>query len=307
VIFFAVMGLALAEIFAHVITRARAPEKAAWARAAAYVRARYEPGDAIVAAPSWADPLVREALGDVIDLAQAGRSDLAGFDRLWALSIRGRLPEGAPEREPDDDRLFDGVRVMRWDLGPSSVRYDFVDHVREAEVALGEGSGAAPCRWARAGARGGGLGAGAFWPEERFACGFGRGFLWVGETVTEDLDLKPRRCIHQQPEGSVPLRVTFRDVPSTQRLVLYAGLYYEDERSLERGPFTLRVRRDGVEVGRMEHRDGEGWKRLELAFPPSPSHARAASFTFETTSPAPDRRSVCWAATMRVAPREVGE
>src|SRR5690606_40169363 len=112
------------------------------------------------------------------DVAQAGRSDLAGFERLWALSIRGRRPAEAPDRVADDDRLFGAVRVRRWDLGPSSVRYDFVDHVRQADVTLGEGPDATPCRWMRAGPRGGGLGAGAFWPSERFVCDVGRGFLW---------------------------------------------------------------------------------------------------------------------------------
>jgi hypothetical protein len=96
-------------------------------------------------------------------------------------------------------------------------------------------------------------------------------------------------------------------VPNAERLVLYAGLDYHAERALEGGPFTVVVKRDGVEVGRMTHHDGEGWKRLELALPDHPSGAGASSYAFETTAPNPYRRPVCWAATMRGAPRGVAE
>ena len=116
--------------------------------------------------------------------------------------------------------------------------------------------------------------------------------------------LAPRRCIHQHPAGRRPLRATFRNVPAGERLVLYAGLYYEDERMLEEGPFTLVVRREGAEIGRMEHHYGEGWRRMEI---PLDAGTPSTTYTIETTAPSARRRSVCWAATVRGAAREVSE
>lgn len=299
-----VLVVALVELGAHAVMRARVPSRSSWDDAGAFVRARVRPRDAIVASPEWADPLVRLAAGDLIGFDVAGASDLAGFDRLWALSIRGHLPEEAPDEVPALERRFGEVTVRRWDLGPSPVRYDFVDHVREAEVAVGEGERARSCELGMAPPRGGALGAGAFTPRERFVCDARSPTAWVGETITEDLDLRPRRCIHQHPPGSTPLRATFRDVPAGERLVLYAGLYYEDERTLEGAPFTLVVRRDGHEIARLEHRDGEGWERLEVALAPRQS---PSDFTFEASTERARRRSVCWAATVRGPRREIAE
>ncbi|MBC7172951.1 MAG: hypothetical protein H5U40_11005, partial [Polyangiaceae bacterium] len=154
------LSLAIGELLGHVGMRSRVPTKQEWQAAAAFVRAERADRDVIVAAPAWADPLLREALGDAIGFDQAGYSDLAGFERLWALSIRGHLPEDAPEAHPTFERSFGEVRVLRWDLGPSSVTYDFVDHLSEAEVSRGAGPDARACPLSTAPGRGGGLGAG---------------------------------------------------------------------------------------------------------------------------------------------------
>ena len=48
------------------------PGDAAWARAAAVVRERHQPGQLIVFAPRWVDPVGRLHLGDLIPLEMAG-------------------------------------------------------------------------------------------------------------------------------------------------------------------------------------------------------------------------------------------
>jgi hypothetical protein len=289
----ALLGFALLEVGAHASTRARVPSRDDFRGAASFVRAQLRPRDLIAPAPGWADPLVREAIGDRIDLAMAGRSDTAAYERLWSISIRGARAREAPASAPELERSFGRVRVQRWSLGKSPVRYDLVEHLRDAEAGVVR-AGAAPraCSWRRFGPpRGGGLGTGFLPPVERFDCAGG---TWVAPVVLEDLDLQPRYCAMNASLGAEPLRVTYRDVPLGTRLVLYGGLYYEHERMRRGAPVHARVLIDGKRAGAMTHADGDGWKRLEIA---TPRGARTAEIAIEVQ--APDRRSFCWAASTR--------
>src|SRR6185295_16813302 len=115
--------------------------------------------------------IVRQVLGDRIDLAMAGRSDTARYERLWALSIRGARPPEAPAAAPELTRELGRVRVLRWRLGPSPVLYDFVEHVRDAQVSVVDREQTRPCAWrAYPPPRGGGLGFGVLPPALRFGC-----------------------------------------------------------------------------------------------------------------------------------------
>ena len=303
-------ALAVVELVGHFVIRARVPEDADWDQAAAFVRGEEQPRDLVEVAPAWADPVLRERLGDVMTLQEAAYSDRASFERLWLLSIRGADLADEPSMDPAVDRYFGRVRVRRWDLGPSPVLYDFVDHVRDARVTMVRGDVERPCPWQPRGTpRGGGLGAGAMTPGARHQCDPSRPWLWVGETVTEDLDLEPRRCIWQHPAGSAPVRATFEDVPLGDRLVFYGGIYYEHERMLEHGPIHVTIRIDGEEAGRMIHRDGDGWKRIEVD-PQQvvPGDGARGDVTVEVTAPDPHLRTFCWSATTREGPRrETGE
>ena len=78
------------------VAPSRAPTDADWAAAARDVRAGFRPGDLIVAAPAWADPIMRLHLGDLIPPAVAARMDDARFARVWEVSQRGaHAPEAA--------------------------------------------------------------------------------------------------------------------------------------------------------------------------------------------------------------------
>ncbi|UCF47936.1 MAG: hypothetical protein JSU89_12310, partial [Myxococcales bacterium] len=101
-------GLALFELVAHPMIRAAIPSDESWEAAATLVRSRYQPADLIIAAPSWADPIVRSHLGDLLSLRRAAPSDLAGIDRVWEVSIRGASTRDEP---PALEEEFDGVRV----------------------------------------------------------------------------------------------------------------------------------------------------------------------------------------------------
>jgi len=72
------------------------PTDKTWQAAAQVVRAGYEPGDLIVFAPAWIDPMGRMQLGDLIPVDMAARMDGARFGRIWEISIRGaHAPETA--------------------------------------------------------------------------------------------------------------------------------------------------------------------------------------------------------------------
>lgn len=302
------LGLAVAEVVALGVREHRVPAEGDWRAAADAVRAELKPTDAITVAPGWADPLLRLYLGDSIPLALAGRSDLAAYERLWVLAIRGARAAEAPPRAPDFQRAFGRVSVERYDLGPSPVVFDLAAELPKASVARRIGNADHPCplRAFPPTVAHGGLGGGVIAPERRFQCDEGEKFwLWVGTTTIESLDLSPHRCIWTHPQGNEPISITYKDVPLASRLVLYAGLDYHDERDRDKGPVSLRVLVDGREVSVFTHRDGDGMARYELALREAlAGHVpERAELRFEVTSPVPFRRSFCWTGTVQREPQ----
>ncbi|HXU62406.1 MAG TPA: hypothetical protein VN962_11925, partial [Polyangia bacterium] len=79
----AVALLAVVETLAALIAPSRAPTEGDWNAAAAAVRGGFRPGDLIVAAPAWADPILRVHLGDLIPPEVAARMDDQRFARVW--------------------------------------------------------------------------------------------------------------------------------------------------------------------------------------------------------------------------------
>jgi hypothetical protein len=294
------LAIPIVEVAAHAVRQSRVVPFEHWEAAAAHVRAEWREGDVVTAAPRWADPLMRAAVGDLLDLRSAGRSDLAPFRRLWSLSIRGHRADEAPLEAPEHVATFGRVRVERWTLPAVRILHDLVEHVDEAEVELVEHGQVRPCRFVRTGRpQGGGLGTGPITPADRHVCDAARPWLWVGATVQEDLAMLPRRCVWQHPPGGADrVRATFRDVPLGDHLVLYAGLWWEHERTMDGGPVDVVVRLDGEEIGRLHHVDGDGWKRLEVAIPEA-RHGGRGAIAIEVSAPNPHLRSLCWAATTR--------
>lgn len=289
----AFVALPAVEVALHVRARAAVPAEADWREAAAFVRSQLEPRDLITSAPRWTDPHLRAVLGDRIDAAMAGRSDTAAYARLWVLGIRGaRAPEasGTPQLE----RRFGRVTVERFALAPPAVRDDLVQRVAAgaAEVAFG----ARACRYGEGPLpRGGGLGVGVLPPRERYQCdGAGN---WVAAVVLEDLAIRPRHCVYQPPGVGRPTRVVLRDVPLSEQLVFYGGLYYEHERMRQGAPVVATVLANGRALGALTHRDGEGW--VKRAWTTQPGRADVA---IEVAGTSRKQRAFCWAASVRGAP-----
>lgn len=295
-----VLAVPLIEMGAQLYIRAQRVEPADWARAARYVEAQLRARDAVVVAPAWADPLLRHELGHRIGLDTAARSDLVGYRRLWALTARGQMPAEAPNTAPGHRAQLGPVTVLRWELPTTpAVRYRFLDHVAQAEVTLGRrGRRARRCRFVDSRRPfGGGLGAGPLRPRARHVCDPRRPWLWVGVTTMEDLELKPRRCVWQHPAEGEPVTTTFREVPLGDRIVLYGGIYYEHERHRAHGPVHAVVRVNGEEVGRLIHRDGDGFARAEMDTRNLRARGPATrSVSVEVRAPRAHLRSFCWTA-----------
>jgi hypothetical protein len=123
--------LALVETGAALTARARVATDGDWAAAAAEVRAGFGPGDVIAFAPGWVDPIGRAALGDLVTVEMAGRSDVDRYARVWEVSIRG-----AHSPDTDGARLVHAtqhgrVRVALFEKSATPVVYDFTAHAEE--------------------------------------------------------------------------------------------------------------------------------------------------------------------------------
>lgn len=301
------LAFAATELVAHAADQERTVPRRDYREVGRRLRPRLGPKVQVVAAPGWTDPLLREQLGDALGVARAGAIDLEPFDVLYVVAQRGHVAGIAPRRPPDAVEGIGELSLERFDLGPSPVLYDFVEHAGDARATLIEAGGERACPLVPMPPRGGGLGQGPYWPSPRFACDPLRPWVFFAATVNEDRDLTLRRCLWQHPAADAEFRVEYADVPLGRRLVVDADLYYEHSRNEPHGetPFELRVRIDDRDVGTLRHTDSQGRVRMTIETTPAdgPEDARAR-VSFTVTSPDPHLRTVCWSGSTRRAPRE---
>jgi hypothetical protein len=294
-----VLAIGAVEVLGQLVIEGRVAPRSEWHDALEAVRSDWREGDAVVAAPGWADPLLREAAGDLIDRAMAGHSDLAAYRRLWVVSIRGHRSAEAPAQPAELVRDFGRVHVERWTLPGPSVLFDFVERVGDAHVTRRERGQDLPCRTVLSmGQTMGGLANGPIETAPRHLCDPARPWLWVGATTTMDLELRGRRCVSQHAQGSEPITASYDDVPLGEALVLHGGVWWERERWRNGGDVEVVVRLDGEEIGRMRHRDGDGWKRMEAAIPEARRGGRGR-VSIDVSADDPEFRAFCWAASTR--------
>lgn len=132
----AIVAVALWEVVAACLDATSVPGDDDWRRAAEVVRAQAQPGDLIVFAPQWADPIGRLVLGDKLSIADAARMDAAKYPRIWELSIRGAHAQETAGLAPA--AVTDGaVTVRRYDQKPVKVLADARDLLASAKVTGG--------------------------------------------------------------------------------------------------------------------------------------------------------------------------
>jgi hypothetical protein len=274
----AILLLALTEAGAALIAPLRAPSDADWKSAEATIRGGFRPGDLIVAAPAWADQVMRLRLGDLVPIKTAARLDDARYGRVWEISQRGaRAPEASGTVAATSKH--GALTVRRWDRPPATVTFDFFDQWSRARVVRAEGGREIPCERLL----------------DRFQCP-DLGFNFVKPQLME-IGTTLRNALYVQPVGGATVVVEFPQVPLGRELVVGGGLHHVWLRRDGDGTVKLRVLIDGREVGRTEASNRSGWRidRLDTgAYSGKPATVR-----FEITSDKPFSRHLGFTAEAR--------
>ncbi len=262
--------VAVGELVAAEVQKRKVPTDQDWRAAAAAASAARKPGDMILVAPRWAEPLGRKALGevgkDLVDLRMAGRSDLDTVPRVLELSIRGKDdPQTKGFRLVDEQRFGHVTLRTLENPQPEKLVRDLVAEVGPAAKAMRIAADGATeaCRWEEASTRMPGLFQGPPIPPKRFLCPpYDPSWSWVGETVITDLEYVPRRCIMLHPSDK-HTGIELPSGPIGTKVVAYVGLHVFAEREKTKAPVHARISIDGVEVAHARHVDGDGWLRFE--------------------------------------------
>lgn len=206
------------------------PDEEAWRAASAELRARHQPGDLIVFAPGWLDPVGRQHLGDLIPIEMAARMDGARYGRIWELSARREHAPEVEELEPVDTEDFGDLELSLYERAPAEVVTDFVEAFASAEVA----------------------GASARAPAVRL----------------EEVGFAPHRCVRLVPRPDQTVTVTYPAAELGRELVGYVGLADVFTRRDVRAPGRLVVRVDGEEVASVTAGVDDGWVRFAAPIEP---------------------------------------
>jgi hypothetical protein len=275
----AVFLLALVETAVALIAPSRAPTDADWAAAAQEVRAGFRSGDLIVAAPAWADPILRVHLGDLIPLEVAGRLDDDRFARVWEVSQRGARAPATAGGTVALDRQFGRLNLRRVERRAEPVGYDFVARWADASVSRREAARTVACR---------NVG-------DRIQCP-DLSFNYVHRQIVE-VDTTLREALLAQPVGGAAVVIDYPAVRLGRVLVVATGLHDVWMRKAARGTVEMRVIVGGQTQVLPTTSDDSGWARTRID-----TAARAGQVVpvrFEITSPAPYARHFAFAAEAR--------
>jgi hypothetical protein len=223
--------LSLWEVCATPRNAADVPSDRAWTRAEAIVRAGYQPGDLIVFAPEWVDPVGRLHLGDLIPVEMAGRMDSARYGRIWELSIRDAHSPETAGLAPVSSHEDDGLTIRTFARTPVTVVSDVRDQLAGVRVDGG-----------------------------------GRPSLELAE-----VGFAPHRCLQITPSPGRPVRITFPQLALGRALVGYVGLADVFTRRDIRAPGSLAVEIGGRVIASATAGVDDGWVRFEATTTPGPA------------------------------------
>jgi hypothetical protein len=274
--------LALAETVSAVVAPFRAPSDADWKAAAAHVTAGYQDRDVIVAAPAWADQVMRAELGDLIPPQRAARLDHLSYQRVWEISQRGADAPEAADAQVLGERRFGRLRVRLYQRRALALVYDFQDDFGSGRMArLDPGQPEIPCV-----PEPGGFNCPTLpQPQVRVR------LLEIGATI--------RRALYIQPVQSAAVVVEYPAVPLGRELAVGAGLNSVWYRRHGDGTVWLRVLVGGKELARFPSTNRSGWRveRIDT----SAFRGQTSSVRFEITCDKPFARQFGFAAEARGA------
>jgi hypothetical protein len=259
--------VSLAELGAHRHYRHSAPTQEDWQRLGPEVAAMQRRGDWVTVEPHWADPLLRQQLGDnalPIDiLARADDETLARVLEVSFGDAKGKHFEGWPERERRSSGPF-LIRALD-NPHPETARMRLIDRVTPEWLSMTEGSAGDPlvCTFtSNARATAGNLGGDPTFGPRRFACPSGEPYLVTVTTIDDEL-FAPRRCIWAHPSPRGPITLRFRNVWLGIKLVGHAGLPWLLARDGAGTPIHLTAEFEGSPIGQVVVEDTQGWMRFE--------------------------------------------
>jgi hypothetical protein len=272
--------LAVLETAVAVIAPLRAPKEADWRAAAQAVRAEFRAGDLIVAAPAWADPVLRMHVGDLLTPEVVGRLDDAAFGRVWEVSQRGAQAPEAADGSVTFDRAFGRLRLRRLERRPAAVTYDFVARWSDATLSR-RGAGGAVVNCSNVG--------------DRLQCP-DVGFNFVRRQLVE-VDTRLRLALLAQPVEGAAVVIDYPEVPLGDELVLATGMHNVWMRKAAHGKVDIKVFVDGHAMVTVTTTNDTGWTiwRVNTAA----SSGKKVNVKFEITSPAPYARHFAFAAEAR--------
>jgi len=240
-----VASLAIWETVAALVQHERAPTDDQWRAAAEQLRTQWQAGDAVVIAPSWAEPVGHQHLAELFTLDMASLSDIDRFRRVWELSIRGVRHHWLQQYRPTKTSRHGAVTLSLYNKQAQQVVFDFTANIARARVQL-LGDRLRSCRW----------------DGQRFGCSR-RGWNWVGKHLAE-VAYRPYRCIYAHPAPQQRLLITFANVRLGNTLVGYTGIDDFDARKASTAPVLLQTYIDNRMVSSILHQNDWPWTRFEI-------------------------------------------
>ena len=275
-----IIVLALVETGNALLAPLGAPTDKDWQAVAATVRSGFRPGDLIVAAPAWADPILRLHLGDLIPIPVAGRLDVARFGRVWEISQRGaRAPETQGNRVVQSSHQGP-LTLRRYERPASQVSFDFVAEWSRASVSRVAAGGQVNL---------------CYRVSDRFEFQDLPAQSLKPELL--EIDTGPHFALATQLAGRSTTVVEFDRVPLGRELAVGAGLHNVWLRKAGKGTVNLRVLVQGRELGRIEAGSMTGWTVRK--FDTSALAGQSQSVRFEITVDDPNARTLGFAAEAR--------
>jgi hypothetical protein len=275
-----VLALALFEAGNALWAPYRAPSDDDWRTAAAYVNGGFRDHDLVVAAPAWADPVLRLHLGQRLPIKVVARLDHQTFPRVWELSQRGAAaPEVAGARLVEE-RRFGNLRARLYERTALPLRYDFTERWADAHVSRLEPN-AAPIPCERR-------------PDQHQCPGLGYNFV---RPALLEIGGGMHQALYAQPPGGAAVVIEYAQVPLGRELAVGAGLHNVWLRKVGTGTVHIRVSIDGREVGAFDSGNRTGWK-VER-FDTAAFSGKTGTVRFEITSANPFSRHFGFAAEAR--------
>lgn len=273
------LGLCAWEVGATLYQHAAAPGDQHFRAAADKLRSEHRPGEPILFAPHWMDPLGRRHFGGLVPLELLLLSDVDRYARVWQVSVRGRRHPWLAGLRPSKTLVEGPVRVELFEKPAEEVLFSFTESWQKAQV---ERVGDRVVRCPLEG--------------KRFACDPLAGWNSVKPLLAE-VDHRPYRCIYAHPVEGHLMRLRFREVPMGRRIVGYTGIDDFENRKRSQAPVHFGVRVSGRPLFQVAHQNHWPWRRFEIDT--SAEAGQRAEVIFEVSAEKAYARAFCFAAEAR--------